>query len=160
MADSAVKHIPEGFHTLTPSLTVRGAAAAIDFYKRAFGAVEVSRAMAPDGKSVWHCELRIGDSPLMLTDEFPDQGSHAPAASGAIGLSIWMYVDDVDAVFARAVAAGAESKMPVSDAFWGDRFGGLLDPFGHNWVIATRKEHLSEEEARRRADAFIASTSG
>jgi PhnB protein len=160
MADSAVKPIPEGFHTLTPSLTVKGAAAAIDFYERAFGAVEVSRAMAPDGKSVWHCELRIGDSPLMLTDEFPDQGGHAPAASGAVGFSIWMYVDDVDAVFSRAVAAGAEAKMPVNDAFWGDRFGGLLDPFGHNWVIATRKENLSEEEARRRADAFIASTSG
>lgn len=152
--DSTVKPIPEGYHSLTPSLTVKDAAVAIDFYGRAFGAVEVSRATAPDGKRVWHCELQIGDSRLMLMDEFPEHGGHAPAASGAVGFSIWLYVDDVDAVFERAVAAGARAAMPVNDAFWGDRFGGLVDPFGHNWSIATRKENVSEEEARRRAEAF------
>jgi len=160
MADSAVNPIPEGFHSLTPSLTVRGAAEAIEFYKRAFGAVEHSRAIAPDGKSVWHADLQIGDSRLMLTDEFPDQGSLAPAKSGAVGVAIWLYVADVDAVFQRAVQAGAKSMMEPNDTFWGDRFGGLQDPFGHNWSIATRKENLSEEEMRRRADEFVAATSG
>jgi uncharacterized glyoxalase superfamily protein PhnB len=160
VAGSAVKPIPEGYHSLTPSLTVRGAARAIEFYGRAFGAVEVSRAVAPDGKSLWHAELQIGDSRLMLTDEMPDMGSHAPPASGAVGFSVWLYVEDVDAVFERAVAAGARSQMPVNDTFWGDRIGGLQDPFGHNWAIATRKEHLTEEEMRRRQDAFMASMSG
>lgn len=159
MADSSVKPIPEGYHALTPSLTVRGAAKAIQFYERAFGAVELSRAMAPDGQRLWHAELQIGDSRLMLSDEFPEQGGNAPAASGAVGFAIWHYVDDVDAVFKRAVDAGAQETMPVSDTFWGDRFGGLRDPFGHNWALATRKEHLSQEEMRRRADEFIASTS-
>jgi len=156
----AASPIPEGYHSLTPSLTVRGAAGAIDFYKRAFGAVELSRAVAPDGQRLWHAELQIGDSRLMLSDEFPEQGGQAPAPSGAVGFSIWLYVEDVDAVFKRALEAGAEEKMPVSDMFWGDRFGGLQDPFGHNWSIATRKEHVSEEEMRRRADQFTASTSG
>jgi len=160
MADSKVNPIPEGYHSLTPSLTVRGATDAIEFYKRAFGAVEKSRALAPDGKRLWHADLQIGDSRLMLTDEMPEMGGHAPAATGAVGFSVWLYVEDVDAVFDRAVKAGAKSQMPVSDTFWGDRFGGLQDPFGHNWAIATRKENLSEEEVRRRADAFTASTSG
>jgi uncharacterized glyoxalase superfamily protein PhnB len=158
MADTAVKPIPEGYHSLTPSLTIKGAAAAIDFYKRAFGAIEHSRAIAPDGKSVWHADLQIGDSRLMLTDEFPEQGSHAPAPTGAVGLSIWLYVPDVDAVFERAVDAGAKPVMPVNDAFWGDRWGGLLDPFGHNWVVATRRENLTDEEMRARADTFTASS--
>src|SRR5947209_17715693 len=104
MAD--VKPIPDGFHSLTPTITVNDAAAAIEFYKRAFGAVELGRATAPDGKSVWHAEVQIGDSRLMLSDAFPDQGSHAPAESGAVGFAIWLYVPDVDAVFQRAVDAG------------------------------------------------------
>jgi uncharacterized glyoxalase superfamily protein PhnB len=160
MADSAVSPIPEGYHSLTPSLTVRGAADAIEFYGRAFGAVEKSRALAPDGKRLWHAELQIGDSRLMLTDEMPEMGGTAPPATGAVGFSVWLYVEDVDAVFDRAIEAGATSQMPVSDTFWGDRLGGLRDPFGHNWAIATRKENLSEEEVRRRADAFTASMSG
>jgi uncharacterized glyoxalase superfamily protein PhnB len=160
MADSTVDPIPEGYHSLTPSLTVRGATDAIEFYKRAFGAVEKSRALAPDGKRLWHAELQIGDSRLMLTDEMPEMGGHAPAHTGAVGFSVWLYVEDVDAVFDRAIEAGAKSQMPVNDTFWGDRFGGLQDPFGHNWAIATRKENLSDEEVRRRADAFTASTSG
>jgi uncharacterized glyoxalase superfamily protein PhnB len=160
MADSAVEPIPEGYHSLTPSLTVRGAADAIEFYKRAFGAVEVSRAVAPDGKSLWHAELQIGDSRLMLTDEMPDMGGYAPPATGAVGFAVWLYVEDVDVTFDRAVRAGAKAQMPVNDTFWGDRFGGLQDPFGHNWAIATRKENLSDEEVRRRADEFVASMSG
>jgi PhnB protein len=154
MAD--VKPIPEGFRSLTPSITVSDAAAAIEFYKRAFGAVEMSRATAPDGKSVWHADLQIGDSRLMLADAFPDQGSHAPAESGAVGFTIWLYVPDVDAVFKSAVEAGARVVMPVENQFWGDRFGGLVDPFGHNWAIATRVENVSEEEARKRAEQFSA----
>lgn len=157
MADK-VNPIPEGFHSLTPALTVDDAAGAIEFYKRAFGAVEVSRATAPDGVKVWHADLRIGDSRLMLSDAFPEQGSHAPARSGAVGFAIWLYVEDVDAVFQRAVEAGARAVMPVSDAFWGDRFGGLVDPYGHNWSIATRKEDLSEEEMRKRAEQFTAAS--
>lgn len=158
MAESRVNPIPEGYHSLTPSLTVDGAADAIEFYKRAFGAVENSRAMAPDGQKVWHADLQIGDSRLMLSDAFPEQGSRAPDRSGAVGFAIWLYVEDVDAVVQRAVEAGARVTMPVADMFWGDRFGGLIDPFGHNWAVATRKEHVSEEEARRRAEEFSAST--
>jgi PhnB protein len=160
MADSAVSPIPEGYHSLTPSITVRGAAEAIEWYKRAFGAVEISRAVAPDGVHLWHAELQIGDSRMMLTDEMPEMGSHGPASTGAVGFSIWLYVPDVDAVYQRAVEAGATVGMPVNDTFWGDRFGGLRDPYGHNWAIATRKENLDEEEVRRRADEFTASMSG
>lgn len=145
-----VNPIPEGFHSLTPSLTVDGAAEAIDFYKRAFGAVEISRATAPDGVRVWHADLRIGDSQLMLSDAFPEQGGSAPDRSGAVGFSIWLYVEDVDAVFKRAVEAGAQVRMPVTQGFWGDRFGGLVDPFGHNWAVASRVEDVSEAEQERR----------
>jgi len=155
------KPIPEGFHSLTPALVVNDAAAAIEFYRRAFGAVELSRAIAPDGVKVWHADLRIGDSRLMLNDAFPEQGSHGPdPEKGAVGFSIWLYVEDVDAVFQRAVDAGATVQMPVSDQFWGDRFGGLRDPFGHSWAIATRVEDVSAEESRRRAEQFSASTGG
>ncbi|HXM56460.1 MAG TPA: VOC family protein [Candidatus Dormibacteraeota bacterium] len=152
----AVNPIPEGFHSLTPSITVNDAAAAIEFYKRAFGAVELSRATAPDGKRVWHAEVQIGDSRLMLSDAFPEQGGHAPDPSGAVGFAIWLYVPDVDTVVQRAVEAGARVTMPVADQFWGDRFGGLIDPFGHNWAVATRRENVSEEEARKRAEQFSA----
>jgi uncharacterized glyoxalase superfamily protein PhnB len=145
-----VNPIPAGFHSLTPSLTVDGAAEAIDFYKRAFGAVEVSRATAPDGVRVWHADLRIGDSQLMLSDAFPEQGGNAPDKSGAVGFSVWLYVEDVDAVFQRAVDAGARVRMPVTTGFWGDRFGGLVDPFGHNWAVASRVEDVSETEQERR----------
>jgi PhnB protein len=155
-----VKPIPEGYRSLTPSLTVDGAAAAIDFYKRAFGAVENSRAIAPDGQKVWHADLQIGDSRLMLSDAFPEQGATAPDPSGAVGFSIWLYVEDVDAVFARAVEAGATVQMPVDTMFWGDRMGGLRDPFGHNWTVATRVEDVSDEESRRRAEQFSATTGG
>ncbi len=161
MGNHAVKPIPEGYHSITPSLTVKDAAGAIEFYKRAFDAVEVTRAMAPDGKSIWHAELQIGDSRVMLNDEMPEQGGgHAPGEGGAVGFALWLYVEDVDAVWKRAVDAGATGHMPPSDQFWGDRFGGLTDPYGFTWAVATRVEDLSSEEMRRRGEAFAASQSG
>jgi len=156
-AAGSVQPIPEGFHTLTPSLTVHNAAEAIEFYKRAFGAEELSRAPAPDGRRIWHAELKIGDSLLMLNDEFPDMGgSRAPRSLGGTASSLQLYVRDADAVFQRAVEAGAKVSMPLWDAFWGDRYGRVTDPFGHEWAIATRKENLSEEEKQRRAQAMSA----
>ena len=146
----AVKPIPEGYHTLTPYLTIRGAGQAIDFYKRAFGARERMRMPAPDGK-VMHAEIQIGDSILMVSDEFPEMGSKSPQTLGGSPGSIFLYVDDVDKTFQRAVDAGAQPRMAVADMFWGDRFGRLVDPFGHEWGIATHKEDLTPEEIARRA---------
>lgn len=155
MAESGVRPIPEGFHSLTPALTVHDAAGAIEFYKKAFGATEVRRAIAPDGQKVWHAELQFGDSRLMLSDEFPDAGgSGSPRTLGGTPTTVWMYVEDVDAVFEAAIAAGATSLMAVETQFWGDRFGALEDPFGHRWAVATRVEDVSEEEQRRRVAAY------
>jgi PhnB protein len=150
-----VKPIPEGFHALTPHIVVRGAVQAIEFYKKAFGAVEISRAPLPDGK-LMHADLRIGDSHLFLVDEMPGMGGcHAPREPGASGVSLHLYVEDADAVFNRAVAAGAKATMPLGDMFWGDRFGKLTDPFGHEWTIGTHKEDLTHEEIQKRQDAFF-----
>jgi PhnB protein len=146
----AVKPIPEGYHTLTPSLTIRGATDAIDFYKRAFGAVELMR-MPGSGGKLMHAEIRIGDSVLMLSDEFPDMGGKSPQALGGSPVYLFVYVDDVDAVFKRAVDAGAQVRMPLADMFWGDRFGRVVDPFGHEWGLATHKEDLTPQEIAKRA---------
>ena len=147
-----VKPGPEGYHTLTPSLTVRDAARAIEFYKQAFGAeVRGGVAKGPDGK-VMHAELKIGDSVIMLTDEYPEFGSLSPQSSGGAGMSLHIYVDGVDAAFDRAVKAGAQVEMPVSDQFWGDRYGKLKDPFGHKWSIATHIKDMSEDEMKRSMD--------
>jgi PhnB protein len=155
MAESGMRPIPEGFHSLTPSLTVHDASGAIEFYKQAFGATEVRRATAPDGQKLWHAELQIGDSRLMLSDEFPEMGGWGSARTqGGTPTTIWLYVEDVDAVFKSAVDAGATSLMGVDTQFWGDRFGSVEDPFGHRWSIATHVEDVSEEEQRRRAAAF------
>jgi uncharacterized glyoxalase superfamily protein PhnB len=151
-----VKPIPEGFHSLTPHIVVRGAAQAIEFYKKAFGAVEVRRSPMPDGKTLMHADLKIGDSHLLLVDEMPGMGVHAPREPGATSVTLHLFVEDVDAVFNRAVAAGAQVTMPVSDMFWGDRYGQLTDPFGHGWSIATHKEDLSPEEMKKRGDAMFA----
>jgi uncharacterized glyoxalase superfamily protein PhnB len=140
-----VKAIPEGYHTLTPYMTVRDAAGAIAFYKQAFGAVERGVMKGPDGK-IMHAELRIGDSIVMLADEFPDFGSLSPQSIGGTGMGLHIYVEDVDSAFDRAVGAGATIEMPVSDMFWGDRYGKLLDPFGHKWSIATHTRDMSTEE--------------
>lgn len=144
--DQQVSPIPEGFHTITPSIVVDGAAAAIEFYKQAFGAQEIDRAPAPDGTKIFHATLQIGTSRFMLNDQFPDMGCLGPAAIGGSPTSMHLYVDDADAVFEQAIAAGATVTMPIDDVFWGDRYGRLKDPFGHEWAIATRKRNLTLDE--------------
>ena len=150
----AVKPIPQGYHTVTPYLIVKDAARAIDFYKKAFGATEVMRMAAPGGK-VGHAEIKVGDSPVMLADEFPEMGFRGPQSLGGSPVSLLLYVEDVDARFRQALAAGATVLKPVKDQFYGDRSGTLTDPFGHVWTIATHKEDVSPEEMHRRAEAFM-----
>jgi len=148
----SVKPIPDGYHTLTPFLTVRDASRAIDFYQQAFGAdVLGGVAKGPDGK-VMHAELKIGDSIIMLSDEFPEFGSLSPQSGGSTSMGLHIYVDDVDHAFDRAVKAGAHVDMPVADQFWGDRYGRLKDPFGHKWSLATHKRDVSPEEMKRDMD--------
>ncbi len=144
-----VKPIPEGYRTITPYLTVHDAAKAIDFYKKAFGAEERSRMNMPDGKSVAHAELKIGDSIFMLSDEMPGQ-SCEPSAAGESCVGFYLYVKDVDEVFERAVAAGAKVKEPLKDEFWGDRVGQIIDPVGHIWSLATHIEDVSPDELDKR----------
>jgi PhnB protein len=146
----AVKPIPEGYHTLTPYLIVKGAAAALEFYAKAFGAQELSRMADPSGK-VGHAEMKIGDSPFMLADEFHEVGAVAPQPGAGHSVSFLVYVPDVDAAFARAIAAGAKAVRPVQDQFYGDRSGTLEDPFGHQWTLATHLEDVPPEEMERRA---------
>jgi PhnB protein len=152
---NAIKAIPDGRHTLTPHLVVQGANQAIEFYKKAFGAEEISRLPAPDGKSVMHAELKIGDSRLCLTDEFPEMNCRGPQSIGGTPVTIHLSVEDADAVFNRAVAAGAEVRMPLDDMFWGDRYGKVVDPFGHDWSLGTRKEDLTAEQIGERAQALF-----
>jgi PhnB protein len=148
-----VKARPDGYHTLTPHITVKGAAQAIEYYKKAFGAQELYRMPGPDGK-IMHAELRIGDSPFMLCDEFPQMGSLSPATVGNTSSGIHIYVEDCDAVYNKAVTEGAKALMPPSDMFWGDRYGKLQDPFGHQWSVATHKEDLTPEQIRQRGEEF------
>ncbi|MFQ5694656.1 MAG: VOC family protein [Terriglobia bacterium] len=156
----AAKPIPEGYHTLTPYLVIKGAAQAIDFYKKAFGAEELFRMPGPDGKTVMHAEIKIGDSIVMLSEEFPGQGPPSPESLGGTPASILIYHEDVDAAFDRAVKAGSKSEMEPQDMFWGDRWGKLKDPFGHSWQVATHKEDLTPEEIGKRAEQFFASMAG
>ena len=149
---SRVKPTPEGYHTATPYLIVRDAARAIEFYKKAFGAKELMRMADPSGK-IGHAEIKIGDSPIMLADEVPGMGYRSPESLGGSPVSILLYVEDVDAVFNQAVAAGAKVQRPVADQFYGDRTGGVTDPFGHVWYVATHIEDVSPEEMRKRAAA-------
>ncbi len=152
----SVKPIPEGYHTATPYLIINGAAAAIEFYQAAFGATELFRFPAPDGK-IGHAEIKIGDSPIMLADEYVDMGYKGPKALGGSPVSLMIYVPEVDAVFQKALDAGATAKESVSDKFYGDRMGTVIDPFGHVWHIATHKEDVSFEEMQNRAKAASAS---
>jgi len=150
--------IPTGFHAITPHLVLKGASEAIDFYKRAFGAKEVSRLPfpGPDGTmKVGHAELQIGDSRLFLADEFPDYGSLGPAG-GRSPVTIHVYVTDADAAFAQAVEAGATVAMPLADMFWGDRYGKLVDPFGHHWSVAEHLEDLTPDQVQQRMAAAFA----
>ena len=144
-----VKAIPDGYYSLTPYLVIKGAAEAIEFYKKAFGAAEIVRMPGPDGR-VMHAEVKIGNSMLMLSDENPERGHLSPATRGGNTSSVMLYTDDVDAVFKTAVAAGARADMPPTDMFWGDRMGNLTDPFGHSWAIATHKEDVSPDEMEKR----------
>jgi PhnB protein len=144
-----VQPIPTGYHTVTPYLIVRNGAKAIEFYKKAFGAVELMRFPGPND-SIMHAEVKIGDSPVMLADEMPEEGHVGPQTLGGVAVSLMVYVEDVDARFAQAVAAGATVKRPVADQFYGDRTGTLVDPFGHVWSLATHKEDVSMEEMQRR----------
>ncbi len=152
-----VNPIPEGFHSVTPHLVVDGGAAAIDFYKATFGAKEVSRLALPDGR-IAHAELKIGDSLIMVTDEFPDWGNHSPKSLKGSPVHLHLYVEDVDSLAQRAVAGGAEVLIPIADQFYGDRAGRLRDPYGHVWIVATHKEDMTEEEVQRRFKDFMAST--
>lgn len=145
----AVKAIPDGYYSLTPYLNVKGAAQAIEFYQKAFGATEIVRMPGP-GDRIMHAEVRIGNSVLMLADENPDRGQLSPATLGGAGSSIMLYTSDVDATFKQALAAGATEVMAPMDMFWGDRMGNLKDPFGHSWAIATHKEDVSPEEMGKR----------
>jgi PhnB protein len=153
-----VKPIPDGYHSLTPFLTVRDAARAIEFYKNAFGATERGVMKGPDGK-VMHAELKIGDSIIMLADEFPDYGALSPQSIGGSPMGLHIYLDGVDAAFDRAVKAGAEVEMPVMDQFWGDRYGKLKDPFGHKWSIGTHVKDLSVDEMKQAMGEAMANAS-
>jgi len=144
-----VEPIPAGYHSVTPYLMVRDAARAMAFYRDAFGATEVMRFAGPDGR-IAHAEVKIGDSHVMLADELPDQGFVGPQTLGGAGVSLMLYVNDVDATFAQALAAGATVRRPVADQFYGDRMGTLVDPYGHVWSIGTHREDVSVEEMQRR----------
>jgi PhnB protein len=145
----AVKPIPDGYYTVTPYLVVRGGAEAIEFYKKAFNATEIDRMLAPGGK-LGHAEIQIGNSRLMLSDEMPEMGAKAPETLGGSPVGICLYVEDADAIFKQALAAGAKEERPMKDQFYGDRSGTVRDPFGHQWTISTHIEDVSPEEMGRR----------
>jgi uncharacterized glyoxalase superfamily protein PhnB len=146
--------VPEDFHTITPQLAVKGVARAIEWYSKALGAHELLRNVAPDGTSIMHAELLLGDSRFFVVDEFPES-MQSPATLGGTSITLHLYVRDVDALFNRAVEAGATVLMPVADQFWGDRYGILRDPFGHRWSVASRIEDLSPKALQDRAKAWV-----
>ena len=150
-----VNFIPTGYHTVTPSLVVRGGKRAIEFYKQAFGAKELGAMYMPDGEKLMHAEIQIGDSRVMLGEESPEMGAVSPQTLGGTPASLNLYVEDCDAAFNRAVSAGAKPSMPPSDMFWGDRYGKVTDPFGHSWGILTHKEDVSEKEMGKRAQEWM-----
>jgi PhnB protein len=151
----AVKPIPEGFHAVTPLLVCRGAERALDFYKNAFGA-EIESVSKDDGQHVTHAQIKIGDSIVMLTEEFPAYHCVSPLSLNGSPVTLHIYTADADAAFAKAVAAGAQVTMPLMDAFWGDRYGQVTDPFGHHWSIATHKQELTQEEKQAAAQKVFA----
>ena len=148
----AAKPVPDGFHTITAQLTLENAAQTIDWYKKALGAEEVNRSVGPDGK-IMHAELKIGDSRFMVNDVMPS--SKGPKAYGGSPASLWLFVENSDALFNRAVGAGGKVQMPLADQFWGDRGGAIADPEGYTWWIATHKEDLTQAEIRQRAEEFF-----
>ena len=154
MPKKAQQAIPKGYHTVTPSLVVAGAARAIDFYKKALGAEEIMRFPGPDGK-IMHAEIRVGDSVIMLMDEMPEQGGKGPKSFGGTPVGFFVYGDNVDVAWKRAVDAGAKEIMPLADQFWGDRTGCLEDPFGHKWWLAQHIQDLTPEELQKSAESFF-----
>ena len=155
MATTAVKPIPDGMHSLTPHIVCAGAAEAIEFYKKAFGAEEGGRLPGPDGR-LMHAAIRIGDSTVMLVDEMPEWGSLGPKALKGTPVTIHLYVEDADAFVARAAQAGAKVTMPVAEQFWGDRYGKVEDPFGHHWSVATHVRDVTPEEMKKAMQAMAA----
>ena len=151
---STIKPIPDGFHSITPHLVCAGASDASDFYRRAFNAVEVMRLPGAPGK-LMHAQIRIGDSNLMLVDEMPEWGSLGSSVLKGTPVTLHLYVNDADAAFAQAIAAGASVKMPLADAFWGDRYGILVDPFGHHWSIATHIRDVGADEMQQAMKAML-----
>jgi PhnB protein len=147
-----VKPIPEGYHSVTPYLIIKGAADAIEYYKKSFGATELFRMPTPDGK-IGHAELKIGDSPIMLSDEHPDLGHVGPQTLGGTPVGIMIYVDDVDTIYKRAISGGGQEIKPLQDQFYGDRSGTLKDPFGHMWTVATHVEDVAPAEMEKRMAA-------
>lgn len=151
-----VKAIPEGYQSITPSLTIEGAAEAIEFYKKAFGAEERMRIPGPGG-AIMHAELQIGSSVIMIHDANPEWNTQGPKGLGGSPVGLYLYVTDVDAIFKQAIAAGATETQPVCDMFWGDRLGGVADPYGHQWTVATHKQDLSPDEIAKGQEAWMAS---
>jgi PhnB protein len=152
--EKKIKPVPDGYRTVTPYLYVRGVAKALDFYRKAFAAVETVRMPGP-GDSIMHAEIRIGDSIIMMGEENPERGAKSPQMFGGSTGAVFLYVDDVDAWFKRAVGAGAKTKMPPTDMFWGDRYGTLVDPFGHDWGLATHKEDVTPQQVAERQKAAM-----
>lgn len=150
----------EGFHTVTPRLIFKSVRKAIKFYSDVFGAKELGLFTGPDGNSVLHGEMQIGDSIIWMVDEMPQMGSHAPETTGQSGVSLMIYVEDADAQFEKAVAAGCTVKCPISDMFWGDRYGMVQDPFGYGWEIGTHKEDLSPDELKKRGEEAFKQMAG
>ena len=150
-----VQAVPKGYHTVTPSLVVNGAAKAIDFYKRALEAQEVSRFPSPDGKTLMHAELKIGDSTIMLGDEMPDQGGRGPKSIGGTPVAFFVYKENVDDAWKKAIAAGGKPVMELTDQFWGDRSGCFEDPFGHKWWLAQHIKDMTPEEMKSAAEEFF-----
>jgi len=154
MPTKATKRIPDGYHTITPYLVIHDPVAAIELYKKAFGAEEILRMPGPDGKGVMHAELKIGDSMLMLSGEWPDNGAFSPKHLGNTPVTLHLYVQDADASFKRAVDAGCAAEMPPTDMFWGDRFAKVRDPFGHKWAMAAHMLEMTPEEIAEGAKKF------
>lgn len=150
-----VKPIPDGYHSVTPTLTIKGASDAIEFYKKAFGAKELYRYLGPDCKSIMHAEIKIGDSIIMINDENPQMGCLSPQSVGGAGSGIFLYVQNADDVWNKAISAGAKPQVPMMDAFWGDRFGSIIDPFGHVWSISTHKKDLTPDELKKTGEEFM-----
>ncbi len=149
------KPIPDGFHSVTPSLVVNNSKEAIEFYKKAFDAKEIYRFPAPDG-SIMHAMIQIGDSFIMMSDEFPAMGATSPKTIGGTAVTLHLYVEDADKIFNQAVEAGAKVTMPIMDAFWGDRFGTVVDPYGHSWAIATHKVDMTPEGLQKAGEEYFA----